>query len=82
MNALLAKEFSDGAAAKGLQAVRGACQGEEGPVERLVHLERKERKSKAVPGTNTLPGKGIMPYRGHQWATSARETQPSESPVT
>lgn len=44
MKALLAEEFSDGAAAEVLQAARGVCQGEEGPVERLVHLEGKERK--------------------------------------
>lgn len=38
MNALLAEEFSDSTAAKVLQAARGVCQGEERPVERLVHL--------------------------------------------
>lgn len=57
MNAFLAEEFSDSTAAKVLQAARGACQGKERPVERLVHLERKVRKSEAVSGTDILPGR-------------------------
>lgn len=80
MNALLAKEFSDGTAAKVLQAARGVCQGEERPVERLVHLERKGRESEAVSGTNILPGR-TTGGPGHLWLTGgARETQQRTAP--
>lgn len=77
MNALLAEEFSDSTAAKVLQAAQGVCQGEERPVERLVHLERKVRGSEAVSGTDMIPGRTTAGLC-HLWLTGARESQQRE----
>lgn len=61
VKAVLARQSANGTAAEVLQAAWGVGQGEERPVERLVHLQRKAAERKWAQGTHRH-----APPPGHQ----------------